>query len=305
LLRALGIPTMPGLACADRAEAHRAFLELGGGAVAVKLLDASVLHKTELGGVRLGVTTAAELDEALDALEAVGARRFLVESMAPPGADLVLGARRDPVFGPVVLLGLVGTAAEALDDVSLRLAPLSPADAAAMPDGLAGRRLLDGWRGGPRLDRAALAELVVALGGFLAASPALAEVEINPLRVTADGLVALDAVCLAADPEAAERLRAELDAGAVAAERPVAEPAADPVAVPAAGPVAVPAAGPVAVPAADPVAEPVVGPAAGPVAVPAAGPVAEPVVGPEAERPDGPAAGRPSGAEEPDGGRAQ
>ncbi|HWN35639.1 MAG TPA: acetate--CoA ligase family protein, partial [Pseudonocardia sp.] len=199
LLRALGVPTMPGRACADRAEAHRAFAELAG-PVAVKLLDATVAHKTELGGVRLGVATATELDEALDALVAVGARQFLVESMAPPGPDLVLGARRDPVFGPMVLLGLGGTAAEALDDVALRLAPLSLADAAVMPDELAGRRLLDGWRGGPRLDRAALAELVVTLGAFLAATPALAEIEVNPLRLTADGLVALDAVCLAAEP---------------------------------------------------------------------------------------------------------
>ncbi|HEX4246981.1 MAG TPA: acetate--CoA ligase family protein [Pseudonocardia sp.] len=207
LLRALGVATMPGRACADRAEAHRALAELGG-PVAVKLLDSSVLHKTELGGVRLGVATTAELDDALDALEAVGARRFLVELMSPPGPDLVLGARRDPVFGPVVLLGLGGTAAEALDDVALRLAPLGRADAAAMPDELLGRRLLDGWRGGPRLDRAALAELVVALGGFLAAAPTLAEIEINPLRVTVDGLVALDAVCLAAEPVAARSVAA-------------------------------------------------------------------------------------------------
>ncbi|HEX4357379.1 MAG TPA: acetate--CoA ligase family protein [Pseudonocardia sp.] len=198
LLRALGVPTMPGRACADRAEAHRALTELDG-PVAVKLLAADVLHKTELGGVRLGVATPAELDDALDALAAVGARRFLVESMAPPGPDLVLGVRRDPVFGPMVLLGLGGTAAEVLDDVALRLAPLTSADAAAMPDELAGRRLLDGWRGGPRLDRAALASLVVTLGGFLAATPALAEIEINPLRLTAGGLVALDAVCLAAE----------------------------------------------------------------------------------------------------------
>lgn len=220
LLRALGVPTVPGRACADRAEAHRAFAELGG-PVAVKLLAAGVLHKTELGGVRLGVATSAELDDALDALVAAGARRFLVEAMAPPGPDLVLGVRRDPVFGPMVLLGLGGTAAEVLDDVALRLAPLSSADAAAMPDELAGRRLLDGWRGGPRLDRAALASLVVTLGGFLAATPALAEIEINPLRLTAGGLVALDAVCLAAEGAGPGGPAAgQAGPGELAAERP-------------------------------------------------------------------------------------
>ncbi|MEW1685855.1 acetate--CoA ligase family protein [Streptomyces sp. NPDC093594] len=201
LLDRLGVPTMPRRACADRAEAHRALAELTG-PVAVKLLDAAVLHKTEIGGVRLGVSTPAELDEALDALETVGASRFLVESMAPAGVDLVVGARRDPVFGPVVLVGLGGTTAEALADVSIRLAPLSPAQAAAMPAELAGHALLEGWRGGPALDSAALGRVAVALGDLLLAHPELAEIEINPLRITAQGLVALDAVCVAADAPA-------------------------------------------------------------------------------------------------------
>jgi acetyltransferase len=113
----------------------------------------------------------------------------------------VVGARRDPVFGPVVLVGLGGTTAEALADVSIRLAPLGVVEAAAMPDDLAGHALLDGWRGGPVLDRTALGETVTALGGLLAARPELAEIEINPLRLTAQGLVALDAVCIAAEPE--------------------------------------------------------------------------------------------------------
>ena len=200
LLGRLGVATMPRRACAGRAEAHAAFAELPG-PVAVKLLDPAVLHKTEIGGVHLGIGTAGELDAALDALEAAGARRFLVESMAADGVDLVVGARRDPVFGPVVLCGLGGTAAEALADVALRLAPLSPAEAAAMPGELAGRRLLDGWRGGPALDPAALAEVLVALGDLLDHNPHLAEAEINPLRSTARGLVALDAVIVAAHPE--------------------------------------------------------------------------------------------------------
>jgi acyl-CoA synthetase (NDP forming) len=199
LLVRLGVATMPRRACAGRAEAHAAFAELPG-PVAVKLLDAAVLHKTEIGGVHLGIGTAGELDAALDALEAAGARRFLVESMAGAGVDLVVGARRDPVFGPVVLCGLGGTAAEALADVALRLAPLSPAEAAAMPAELAGRQLLDGWRGGPVLDPAALAEVLVALGDLLHAHPHIAELEINPLRLTARGLVALDAVVVACPP---------------------------------------------------------------------------------------------------------
>jgi acetyltransferase len=200
LLGRLGIATPPRRACASREEAHRALSDLPG-PVAVKLLDPGVLHKTEIGGVRLGIATASQLDDALDALETVGAQRFLVESMAPVGIDLVVGARRDPVFGSVVLVGLGGTTAEALGDVAVRLAPLSTMEALAMPDELSGRALLDGWRGGPVLDRTALADVVVALGSLLDAYPRLAEVEINPVRQTAAGLVALDAVCMATEPE--------------------------------------------------------------------------------------------------------
>lgn len=195
LLDALGIATMPRRACADRAEARAALAELGG-PVAVKLLDATVLHKTEIGGVKLGIRDSTELESALDTLEAAGASRFLVERMAPGGVDLVLGARRDAVFGPIVLVGLGGTTAEALADVSVRLAPLTVAEAALMPAELAGRALLEGWRGGPSLDPAALGEAVARLGGALAAAPDLAEIEVNPLRLTDDGLVALDAVVL-------------------------------------------------------------------------------------------------------------
>jgi acetyltransferase len=219
LLARLGVPTMPRRACPDRPSAHRALAELPT-PVAVKLLDPAVLHKTEIGGVRLGIHTPEELDTALDAMEKAAARagdaggnrrgveggagavgpRVLLEAMAPPGVDLVVGARRDPVFGPVVLVGLGGTTAEALADVALRLAPLGPQDAAGMPAELAGRALLDGWRGGPVLDPAALGEVAAALGDLLVAHPELAEIEINPLRLTAQGLVALDAVCVAVTP---------------------------------------------------------------------------------------------------------
>lgn len=203
LLDRLGIATPPRRVCADRAAAHAALADLGG-PVAVKILDAAILHKTEIGGVHLGVTDAPALDAALDRLDAIGADRYLVEAMAPPGVDLVLGARRDPVFGPILLLGLGGTTAEALADVAIRLAPLDAGEAAGMPAELAGRALLDGWRGGPVLDPADLGPVVARLGDLLVANPGLDEVEINPLRLTADGLVALDAVVVPAVPEEAD-----------------------------------------------------------------------------------------------------
>jgi acetyltransferase len=200
VLGELGIRTMPGRACANRAEAHAA-LDALGGPVAVKLLDAAVRHKTEIGGVHLGVAGHPELDLVLDRLEVAGAQKFLVEAMALPGVDLVLGARRDPVFGPVLLLGLGGTTAEALADVAIRLAPLSLAEAAELPAELAGRALLAGWRGGPELDTAGLARAAAALGDLLVANPGLDEIEVNPLRLVHNGLVALDAVVISKEAD--------------------------------------------------------------------------------------------------------
>lgn len=195
LLDALGISTPPRKRCPDRAAAHQALADLGA-PVAVKLVDAEILHKTDVGGVHLGITSQASLDAALDSLQSVGAKEFLVETMASSGVDLVLGARRDPVFGPIMVLGLGGTAAEVLADVAIRTVPLNERTAAAMADELQARELLNGFRNGPVLDRSELAGIVVRLGNALLANRGIAEIEINPLRLAADGLVALDAVVI-------------------------------------------------------------------------------------------------------------
>lgn len=192
VLDSVGIRTPARHRSAGRADAHAA-LDALGAAVAVKLVDAAVLHKTELGGVVLGVRSHDELDAALDQLESVGAREFLLEAMAPSGVDLVVGARVDPVFGPIVLLGLGGIAAEVLADVAIRTAPLATAEAESMIDDLQAAALLNGYRGGPTVDRQDLAAVLSMLGDLVSFGIA-DEVEINPLRVTVEGIVALDAV---------------------------------------------------------------------------------------------------------------
>lgn len=193
VLDAVGIATPPRRRVNDLAAAQRALLELDG-SLAVKMIDASVLHKTEAGGVRLGVRTPDELSDALADVARTGAREFLVERMAPDGVDLVVSVRRDPVFGPIALLGLGGTAAEAYADVAIRTAGFGAATVTSMVDELRAGALLRGWRGGPSLDDAELAQVFAGLAAVLASAPALQEVELNPLRLTADGLVALDAV---------------------------------------------------------------------------------------------------------------
>ncbi len=180
--------------CASHAEAHDALAEVGGARWSSRSLTRPCCTRPTSVACTLASATSGELEAALAALDHIGARRYLVEAMAPSGVDLVVGARRDPVFGPVVLLGLGGTAAEAIADVAIRAVPLSTEQAAAMVDELAGRELLRGFRGGPVADERRLGELIATLGAALAASPHLAEIEINPLRVTAQNLLALDAV---------------------------------------------------------------------------------------------------------------
>ncbi|WP_406223729.1 acetate--CoA ligase family protein [Streptomyces canus] len=197
VLADLGIRTPVRRVCADPTAAHAALDELGG-PVVVKILDAEILHKTEVGGVQVGIRTHEELDDALARMPASPA--LLVEQMAPAGPELIVGVRRDPVFGPVLALGAGGTAAEILGDVSLRLAPLSANEAHAMLDELATRQMFLGARGATPVNRARLAHVLLALAS-LAADDAVAECEINPLRVLPDGdVVALDAVLLLRDP---------------------------------------------------------------------------------------------------------
>lgn len=190
VLDGLGIATPRRRACAGRSEAHAAAEALGWPLV-VKVLDPAVLHKTESGGVVVGVTQRAHLDRALDS---IAAPRVLIEQQAPAGVELLVGARRDAAFGPVVLVGFGGTLAEALGDVVMRLAPVGHGDARAMLDELRLQPLLDGFRGQPTVDRDALAAVIVGLAAFLADQPSVQDIEINPLRATGDGLLALDCV---------------------------------------------------------------------------------------------------------------
>jgi acyl-CoA synthetase (NDP forming) len=113
--------------------------------------------------------------------------------MALPGLELIVGAIRDPSFGPTVVVGLGGTQAEALKDTATRLAPLTLTEANAMLSELRASVLFDGWRGGPRLDHDAVAHTLVRVGDVLCHHSSVNELEINPLRVYERRVLALDA----------------------------------------------------------------------------------------------------------------
>jgi acyl-CoA synthetase (NDP forming) len=194
LLRRYGVPVVSQRVVATVDEAVRAADGLGYPAV-LKATAPDLLHKSDVGAVRLGLrdggavaAAARELAERVPALTG-----FLVQSQAAPGLEVIVGARRDPAFGPVVLVGLGGVWVEALGDVALRLAPVGRDEAAEMLAELRGARLLEGFRGAPPVDRDALAEVIVAVGRLIADASWLAELDLNPVIARHDGAVVVDA----------------------------------------------------------------------------------------------------------------
>jgi acetate---CoA ligase (ADP-forming) len=164
-----------------------------------KILDPAIEHKSDLGGIKLGIRDVSELEAALAGIDALGrdGHRYLIEETASPGPELILGARRDPAFGPIVALGMGGTGAEALGDAVVRVAPVEPAEAETMLGELAGAAAFQGARGAPAVDVRELASAIVAFGDLIAGRDDIAELEVNPLRVTSGGLIALDALVVA------------------------------------------------------------------------------------------------------------
>jgi acetyltransferase len=208
LLAAAGVPVTRALPAIDAETAAAAAAELGF-PVALKVDAAGLAHKTDVGGVRLGLLDADAVRDAATDLLAIGdrlrtdgaeVRGLIVEPMAPPGLELIVGVTRDAQVGPVILVGLGGILAEALDDVVLGLAPLDRAEALAMLGRLRGARLLDGVRGGPPVDRDAVAEVVVTVGRLAFERPDIAAIDLNPLIAGPDGAVAVDALVVVGAP---------------------------------------------------------------------------------------------------------
>ncbi len=221
LVAAAGIDVIPGRRARSADEASVAAVDLGF-PVALKVISPDVVHKTDTGGVRLGLGDARAVRAVLAEIEATtqqesaaglggaagraevvateaaaGRASFLgvlVQRMAPPGGlEVVIGADRDPQLGPVVLFGLGGIFVESLRDVALRVAPLSEADAESMLVEIRGRALLEGARGRPAIDRAALVRAIRAVADLMLARPDIASLDLNPVIVYPSGLLAVDA----------------------------------------------------------------------------------------------------------------
>jgi acyl-CoA synthetase (NDP forming) len=166
--------------------------------VVVKADVAGLTHKTEAGAVRVGLGDAAAVRRAWHELGArTGAGRVVVQEQVERGVEVLVGARRDEVFGPVVAVGTGGVLAEVIRDVSLRLAPLDAAEARRMLREGARERLLAGPRGLPAAADGPLVDVVLGVAALICAQPRIAEIDVNPVIAAGDRALAVDALVIA------------------------------------------------------------------------------------------------------------
>ncbi len=200
LFAKVGVPVAEDRRCAT-AEAAADAARVLGFPVVLKLDSPDIAHKTEVGGVKLHLADAAAVRAAFAEIMASAAKLapqarldgVLVQRMAQKGVEIILGARRDPQFGTMVLVGTGGVQAELWRDVALDLAPVSPARAEELLRSLQGFPLLDGFRGAPKADVAALAKAVSAFSQFVAAAgDKVEEAEVNPVIAGPWGCLAVD-----------------------------------------------------------------------------------------------------------------
>jgi acyl-CoA synthetase (NDP forming) len=201
LLAAVGVPSTATVCCSADAEDVVRAAERLGYPVVVKAIARGLVHKTEIGGVIAHVHSPAEVRAAVDELATkcrVAGKALdgvIVQHQIRSGIEMLAGMTRDPSLGPMVIVGLGGIAVELLRDVAVRVPPISTSDAADMIGELRAARVLDGFRGAPIGDRAALGSALQRIAAVAQIAPEIAELEVNPLFVMprGQGVLAIDA----------------------------------------------------------------------------------------------------------------
>ncbi len=199
VLSAMGIPVVRDQEVGDAEAAGRAAAALGF-PVALKAAGAGLVHKSDIGGVALDLPTADDVVAVYrDMAERIGSAMTgaLVQQMAAPGVETIVGVVQDPLFGPLLMFGMGGTATELLGDRSFRILPVTDVDADELVRSLRSSPLLFGYRGAPMADVAALQDLLHRVAHLAGEVPEMAELDINPVIVSPNGAVAVDARILA------------------------------------------------------------------------------------------------------------
>jgi acyl-CoA synthetase (NDP forming) len=169
--------------------------------VVLKIVSADVTHKSDVGGVKVGIESAEEVPAAFDDIIAAVKKTqpdaaidgIAVQKMAPAGTEVIIGVSKDPQFGPVVMFGLGGILVEVLKDVAFRIVPLEARDARQMIREIKGFPVLEGVRGQDPADLAALEGLILQISQFIEATPEIEELDLNPVFAYKDGCIAVDA----------------------------------------------------------------------------------------------------------------
>lgn len=205
------------------AEAARESAKIGF-PIAMKIVSPQILHKTDVGGVKLGLGSAGEVRKAFDEMhgrlsrkKGVEVKGVLLERMETKGdgVELIVGLQNDPQFGPVIMVGLGGTLTEVMRDVAFRMLPITESDATSMLDELKGSKLLEGFRGSRKIDRRMVAKTLVRIGRMgMDCAPYFDSIDLNPVIVYPKGHAAVDAkFILAAEANPDAISRAEPDKG--------------------------------------------------------------------------------------------
>ena len=169
--------------------------------VVLKIASPDIVHKSDAGGIRLGLETPEQVEQAYDEiLKATGQKHskarvqgLSVQKMAAPGVEVIIGMSKDAQFGPVLMFGLGGVWVEILEDVSLRVIPVTRRDVREMIKEIKGYRMLTGYRGLPPVDESKLEDMLLAVADFVTQYPAVKELDLNPVIAYSDGAVAVDA----------------------------------------------------------------------------------------------------------------
>jgi acyl-CoA synthetase (NDP forming) len=200
LLNEAGIPTIETTLATSKEEAIGKSKKLGF-PVVLKIVSPDITHKSDVGGVKLGLKTSKQVEKAYDEVLLAVRQRYpnaaidgvSVQKMARPGIEIIIGMTKDAQFGPVLMFGIGGILVEVLKDVSFRIVPLDREDAREMIREIKGYPLLEGYRGREPVDISILEEILLKVSRFVDNHTKIKELDLNPIFAYRDGAVAVDA----------------------------------------------------------------------------------------------------------------
>ncbi len=194
VLRSYGLPVPKAALARNEDEAVKIAEEIGY-PVVLKVVSPDIVHKSDVGGVKVGVEGVEDVRKAFNEIMNNVRERapdakvsgILVQEMVPEGLEVIVGSTRDPTFGPVLMFGLGGIFVEVLKDVSFRIAPVTKYDAESMLREIKAAKILEGYRGMPPRDKSALVDIIVKLSKFMEEQEDVTDVDLNPIMAFEEG----------------------------------------------------------------------------------------------------------------------